>query len=91
MCRKNLELHIQRSKPPKTTARPRFKVVLEASHDPTDADGSRRLRGALKRLLRSFGLKCIRVEPAVHQGQELTCESPSKTASKVTQSPRRRA
>jgi hypothetical protein len=42
---------------------PRFELVLEAAHDPTDGDGSRRLRGALKRLLRSFGLRCIRVEP----------------------------
>lgn len=44
-------------------ARPRFELLLEAAHDPTDGDGSRRLRGALKRLLRSFGLRCIRVEP----------------------------
>jgi len=44
-----------------------FKLTLEAQPDPSDPSGYRRLRKALKVLLRSFGLRCVditqRAEP----------------------------
>jgi len=36
-----------------------FKLTLEAQPDPSDPHGYRRLRKALKVLLRSFGLRCV--------------------------------
>jgi hypothetical protein len=45
-----------------------YQITLEAKPQPDDPDGVRRLRMGLKRLLRSFGLRCVRVEPAVHRG-----------------------
>lgn len=40
-----------------------YQLTLEAKPQVDDPDGARRIRMALKRLLRSFGLRCIRVEP----------------------------
>lgn len=42
--------------------KPTFILTLEAQPDRTDPHGHRRLRIALKRLLRGFGLRCKRVE-----------------------------
>ena len=44
--------------------RPMFALVLAALPRSWDADGTLRLRRALKCLLRSFALRCVRVEPA---------------------------
>ena len=44
---------------------PEYTIRLRCQHDPTDPDGIRRLRAALKRLLRGYGLRCIAVEPVV--------------------------
>ena len=49
--------------------RPRFKLTLEAVPRHDDADGIRRLRAALKALLRSYGLRCVDV-----------CEAPKPNA-----------
>lgn len=43
---------------------PRFQILIEAQPQADDPDGNRRLRMALKRLLRSFGLRCVSVTPA---------------------------
>ena len=51
--------------------RPRFKLTLEALPRPDDAGGIRRLRAALKTLLRSFDLRCVEV-----------CEAPEQEAEK---------
>lgn len=40
----------------------RFKVELEALADPDGTPAEVRLRAALKRLLRSFRLRCVKVE-----------------------------
>ena len=44
------------------TARPQFIIVLEPEKHVTDP--VRALRGALKRLLRSYGLRAVSVEEA---------------------------
>ena len=44
--------------------RPRYLLTLEATRTPDDLDGVRRLRGLLKRLLRSHGFRCIECRPA---------------------------
>ena len=38
-----------------------FKLTVQAQPDPSDPSGYRRLRKALKVLLRSFGLRCTDV------------------------------
>lgn len=42
---------------------PRFQIIIEAPHNATDAAGVRRLRGLLKRLGRSCGLRCVDLRP----------------------------
>ena len=49
----------------KTSNHPEYTLRLRVPADATDQDGTRRLRAALKRLLRSYGLRCIAVEPAI--------------------------
>jgi hypothetical protein len=44
--------------------KPRFNLTLEATAAPDRATAVRRLRAALKRMLRSYGLRCVHVEPA---------------------------
>jgi hypothetical protein len=44
--------------------RPRYVVTLEFKRLPSDPAGIRRLRGVLKRLLRSFGARCLDCRPA---------------------------
>ena len=44
--------------------RPRYLLTLEATRTPDDLDGVRALRRLLKRLLRSFGFRCIQCRPA---------------------------
>ncbi|WP_428306751.1 hypothetical protein [Lacipirellula sp.] len=56
-----------------------YHLTLEAKPQADDPDGVRRVRMALKKLLRSFGLKCVRVEPAVHQRPEHEAERPETT------------
>lgn len=41
--------------------KPRFVLTVEAAPQADDADGTRRLRMALKSLLRRFGLRCVTV------------------------------
>ncbi|WP_428305835.1 hypothetical protein [Lacipirellula sp.] len=43
--------------------KPRFNLLIEANHQADDPDGTRRLRLVLKRLLRSFGLRCVTAVP----------------------------
>ncbi len=43
--------------------KPRYQLLIEVQHQADDPDGVRRLRMALKRLLRSFGLRCVSVVP----------------------------
>lgn len=47
--------------------RPRYLLTLQPTPDKTDPDGIRRLRRALKSLLRCFGLRCVRIEPDPNQ------------------------
>src|SRR4051812_20376792 len=46
-----------------TVTKRRYQLLLEAKPEPGDVDGVRRLRLALKRLSRSFGLRAITVRP----------------------------
>jgi len=46
-----------------------FVLTLRPVPDATDPDGIRRLRRALKCLLRSFGLRCVRLAP-LHQRKD---------------------
>ncbi len=39
-----------------------FLLRLRATADPSDQDGTRRLRAALKRLLRGYGLRAVEVQ-----------------------------
>jgi hypothetical protein len=41
----------------------RFKLILQDARTDCQASAVIRLRGALKVLLRSFGLRCVRIEP----------------------------
>ncbi len=43
--------------------RPTYTLTLRPEPDPGDPDGIRRLRAALKRLLRCYGLRCIALAP----------------------------
>ncbi len=47
------------------SSRPEFVVKLRAPADPTDPGGIRRLRAALKRLGRGYGLRCVAITPAI--------------------------
>jgi len=53
-----------------TPHRQRFTLTLIDADNPADPPAEQRLRAALKRLLRSHGLKCERVAP-VEQEQEI--------------------
>jgi hypothetical protein len=44
------------------TEAPTYRLVLRPLPDPSDADGIRRLRMALKALLRSYRLRCCAIE-----------------------------
>lgn len=46
-------------------SKPRFSLMLEAAPRADDADGTRRLRMALKALLRRHGLRCLTVVTVV--------------------------
>lgn len=48
--------------------RPEFVLRLAAKPDVSDQDGTRRLRGALKRLLRGYGLRCVECRPVATTG-----------------------
>jgi hypothetical protein len=48
----------------KAGSRPEFKLTLRPEPDQSDPTGIRRLRRALKCLLRSFGLRCIDIGEA---------------------------
>lgn len=50
-----------RQKKYKAMAKPRYQLLIEVQHQANDPDGVRRLRMALKRLLRSFGMRCVTV------------------------------
>lgn len=54
--------------------KPRFVLTIEAAPQPDDADGTRRLRAALKRLWRNHGLRCLIVTTvqAASRGSEAT-------------------
>ena len=47
--------------------KPRYQLLLEVQHQADDPDGTRRLRMLLKRMLRSFGLRCITATPVDEQ------------------------
>jgi hypothetical protein len=47
--------------------RPPFRLTLVALDDPAGVPPRIRVKRALKVLLRSFGLRCIRIEPAPNQ------------------------
>jgi hypothetical protein len=51
---------------------PTYVVTLHPNHDPDDPSGIRRLRAALKRFLRTFGLRCkgITTKPSARKKQE---------------------
>ena len=49
-----------------------FKLTLEAQPDPSDPSGYRRLRKALKVLLRSFGLRCTNI---IERAEELELDN----------------
>jgi len=40
----------------------RYKLILQPTPDRSDPDGVRRLRRALKRLLRGYGLRCVEIQ-----------------------------
>lgn len=44
--------------------KPRFQILIEAQPQADDPDGNRRLRMALKSMLRRHGLRCVTVMPA---------------------------
>lgn len=45
------------------TDTPEFHLRLRCPADPTDQDGTRRLRSALKRLWRGYSLRCVECRP----------------------------
>ena len=53
---------------------PEYTIRLRCQHDPTDPDGIRRLRAALKRLLRGYGLRCLECRPTVPPDLDSTGE-----------------
>ena len=50
------------------TPNPRFTLTLQAEPDASDPSGHRRLRMAVKRLGRGYGLRCIALAPVVYEG-----------------------
>ncbi|WP_152098008.1 hypothetical protein [Lacipirellula parvula] len=61
-----------------------YQLTLEAKPQADDPDGARRVRMALKRLLRSFGLRCVKVEPAVHLRLEHDAKRPETSTKAPT-------
>lgn len=60
--------------------KPRFQLLIEAQPQTDDADGTRRLRMALKRLLRSHGLRCLNMTPvddAQNAGEATSNQTPT--------------
>ena len=55
---------------------PEFILKLRAPADPTDRDGIRRLRAALKRLWRSYSLKALEVRPVEEDIQSTVNPAP---------------
>ncbi len=61
--------------------RPEYIVKLRCPVDVSDQDGTRRLRAALKRLSRSYGLRAVEVRPVAPSGANTsgleadTCEN----------------
>ena len=58
---------------------PEFHLRLRCPHDASDPGGIRRLRAALKRLLRSYGLKALEVRPAEVDIQSTVNPAPDAT------------
>jgi hypothetical protein len=56
---------------PKTDIVASYQVTLQPKPDPSDPGGERRLRWALKFLLRRFGLRCIAVRKQESEGKEV--------------------
>lgn len=54
---------------PRRLPRNGFVVRLEPLPDASDADGTRRLRRALKALRRAFGLRCVTVTATPHRDE----------------------
>jgi hypothetical protein len=42
---------------------PTYIITVRPEQQPDDPDGIRRLRELLKRLLRSFGMRCLSIKP----------------------------
>ena len=47
-----------------------YTIYLKAENAKDEAEAARRLRAALKCLLRSFGLRCTRIEPTSEAGDD---------------------
>jgi hypothetical protein len=58
----------------------RFVLTLQPSKDETDPEGYRRLRMALKKLLRCWGLRCVRIDYP-----DFVAESKSQDATLIDQ------
>ena len=58
---------------------PEFHLRLRCPADPTDPGGYRRLRAALKRLLRSYGLRALEVRAAEEDTQSTRKLAPDAT------------
>ncbi|BBO35700.1 hypothetical protein PLANPX_5312 [Lacipirellula parvula] len=50
--------------------KPRFQLLIEAEPQADDPDGNRRLRFALKAMLRRLGLRCVTITPAETQNTQ---------------------
>jgi hypothetical protein len=67
----------QATETPMTTHR--YTLVLEATDRPSDREGVRALRLALKRLLRTYGLRAVTIQPVAPAKQEAqTGQGPSE-------------
>jgi hypothetical protein len=51
-------------------SRPEFKITLRPEPDKSDPAGIRRLRRALKCLLRSFGLRCVDIQESGNESSQ---------------------
>jgi hypothetical protein len=62
----------------------RFVLTLQLNEDETDPDGYRRLRLALKRLLRCWGLRCTKIDfpDSAHQPPGLPPQNESTNPDK---------
>lgn len=56
------------------TPKPRYTLTLRPLPDKSDPAGVRRLRAALKALLRSYRLRCERCEPEPQEGGSSSCQ-----------------